>query len=356
MEVRLLDLNDKPQTEDYDSFVAQHSHAGNNMTSNYMRPLIEAFDHQLHTLIAYQGNEIIGVLPFVGTRSPIFGNQLTSLPFYNYGGLLCTDDKAKIPLLQMAKALMITYGYQSIQLRTVEEDPVYEHLQFDTTSEKATFFYELPDIPNKLGAGNSKKRTKLRSQALLAERRCEESGDSLRVMFGGSELLGDFYEVFRTHMRDLGTPVFAQSWFDSVLSHIPSKIVVVYVNDKPLATGWLFTHNDTHWSIPWASCLKAGNALSLNSYMYFRILSSAIENNISSFDFGRSTVDSGPYRFKQQWGPEPTLCHWHTFSVLNTEAAVGPKKEGFGLAVKAWQKLPLGVANVLGPKISKTLG
>jgi hypothetical protein len=31
---------------------------------------------------------------------------------------------------------------------------------------------------------------------------------------------------------------------------------------------------------------------------------------MKSFDFGRSTMNEGTYKFKKQWGCEPTQLHW----------------------------------------------
>lgn len=354
MELRSLDIKNEDDVAYYNAFVNKYAPPGHNMTLNYLEPLMEAYDHEVHILAAFENGVLVGVLPLVGMRSSFFGHRLVSLPFYNYGGVLSANFSTKASLIKAAKEHMHAWHYSSLVIRNVDSDPTYEQLGFSCSTDKATFFYRLPSDINKVGAGSSKKRSKLRSQALLAERRTKESGDRLRTAFGGSELLDDFYTVFSEHMRDLGTPVFSKAWFRSVLASTPSIITVVYIDEKPLATGFIFSHENTkRWSIPWASCLREGNALSLNSYMYYQILSQAIEHNIDIFDFGRSTVESGPYRFKQQWGAEPTKCHWYQYPSDNSP---GPKKEGFGLAVKLWKQLPLFVANRLGPHLSRTLG
>jgi hypothetical protein len=81
---------------------------------------------------------------------------------------------------------------------------------------------------------------------------------------------------------------------------------------------------------------------------------------VKRFDFGRSTVDSGPYRFKKQWGAQPVPLHWTQWSRKTTDVTAQKTRppESGGLmrrATEVWSRLPLAVANRLGPLISPQL-
>ena len=75
------------------------------------------------------------------------------------------------------------------------------------------------------------------------------------------------------------------------------------------------------------------------------------------FDFGRSKRGTGAFEFKKHWGFEPEPLHYefhlrHGASVPD----INPLNPKFRLFVALWKRLPLPVANLLGPRIVKHLG
>jgi hypothetical protein len=85
--------------------------------------------------------------------------------------------------------------------------------------------------------------------------------------------------------------------------------------------------------------------------MYWHLLQRAIERRQPVFDFGRSTIDSNTYRFKRQWGAEPSPSVWQYYVRRGTIGDLRPDNARFQLAIRAWQQLPLPIANLLGPAI-----
>jgi hypothetical protein len=85
-------------------------------------------------------------------------------------------------------------------------------------------------------------------------------------------------------------------------------------------------------------------------------LEHACREGFQFFDFGRSTPNSGTYRFKEQWGAEPYQLYWHYWIASGGEIPqLNPQNPKYVLAIKMWQRLPLSVANWLGPHIVKYL-
>lgn len=356
--VSVVDINDDNIKKSWDSFVGKFPETGHHHFSGYLYAIKEAFSHDLICLMAKDKvtGEIKGVLPLVGIRSRIFGDSLTSIPFYNYGGPLYDNDETLKTLVNLAKSVKNEGGYRTLQLRCINSDAGGFGLGVET--HKACLVLDLPDSPSKLGAGNAKKRAKLRSQCKLAERKAAELNCKIEQRFGTScDLLDDFYTVFSQHMHSLGTPVYGKSFFEAVLKNVHSSITVVYWNNKPVACGWLFVHG-SRISIPWASALKKTNPYSINSYMYYNILSKCIEEGRQTFDFGRSTINAGTYKFKLQWGAEPVQCYWYndTSEIISSHSNIhAQQKEKFSLAVKCWKLLPLFIANFIGPPIIKNV-
>jgi hypothetical protein len=83
----------------------------------------------------------------------------------------------------------------------------------------------------------------------------------------------------------------------------------------------------------------------------------AADRGARLFDFGRSKQDTGSYHFKKHWGfqPEPLPYAYHL--VRATEIPnVSPTNRKYRLFIKGWQRLPLPVANALGPWLARDLG
>ncbi len=93
-----------------------------------------------------------------------------------------------------------------------------------------------------------------------------------------------------------------------------------------------------------------------NMSPYGSVLELACKEGFREFDFGRSTPDTGTYRFKEQWGAQPHQLHWHYWVESGGELPqLNPQDPRRNLSIKAWQRLPLVVTNWLGPHIVKYL-
>ena len=89
--------------------------------------------------------------------------------------------------------------------------------------------------------------------------------------------------------------------------------------------------------------------------LYYAFMEESIRRGASVFNFGRCSPGSGTHRFKLQWGSEDQPLPWAQWSPSGVTATPNPEQGKFGLAIAAWQRLPLPVANTLGPLISRSL-
>jgi serine/alanine adding enzyme len=287
---------------------------------------------------------ITGVLPLARLKSALFGDYLVSLPFFNYGGVVAESARESQLLFGAAVDLAKRLGVSHMELR--HEANVFPDAP--QRSDKVTMILPLPATADALWKSLP---SKVRAQVRRPER------EGATVDSGGRELVEDFYRVFAENMRDLGTPVYARRFFDTMLQTFPdrTRIFVVRLAGKPVAAGFVLGHAGT-LEIPWASSLRHANALGVNMLLYWRILQYACESAYACFDFGRCTADSGTYRFKKQWGAQSRQLHWHYWLRSGDKVPVinhsNPK---YRLAIATWQKLPLAVANLLGPMLSRSL-
>lgn len=372
MEFEVLDLSDPDKCGQWNAFVQWYPTRGHHHHTDYLKAILDAYPHHQHwSLVAKRHNDIVGVLPLIGMKNRIFGNNLVSIPYYNYGGALAIGEEIELALYEKAQSIAQLHGYRKLQIRADKPLPApLAAERWQCLSHKANMHLTLPENMHDIGHGNAKKRAKLRSQAGLAARRAAEANIEIKQRFGGGELLDDFYQVFSRHMRDLGTPVFGKDFFRAILANTNSELTVTYWGDEPVGCGWLFQHGANRFSIPWASTLKRMNSTSLNTYMYHQILlhchgkKSDVADEII-FDFGRSTIDAGTYHFKAQWGATPAPCFWYEWNANGADQAENEtsppsshttEQQGvMGLMVKVWKKMPLVLTNTLGPHLIKNI-
>jgi hypothetical protein len=88
--------------------------------------------------------------------------------------------------------------------------------------------------------------------------------------------------------------------------------------------------------------------------LYWEAIREVIRRGLHSFDFGRSQLDSGTYRFKQQWGARVVpLYYQYLLGGAAEMPSFAVQQQRMGLAVRLWKRLPLPLARVLGEPIRR---
>jgi FemAB-related protein (PEP-CTERM system-associated) len=291
-------------------------------------------------------------------RQPLFGNKLVSIPFFDMGGVIADDPETASRLITRAIRLAEDVGASEIALRhkeaffdcTKSGEGVFhntegEEIYYQVQTHKTRMVMELPGSPDLL---MDSFKSKLRSQI----RRPIKEGLTTRT--AGIELLDDFYKVFTANMRDLGSPVHSKRLMENVLAQFKgqAQFVGVYNGSDPIAASLVISFKEI-LANPWASSLRAFSRQSPNMLLYFRMLEYACEKGLKQFDFGRSTVHEGTYKFKEQWGAKPRQLYWYSLSKKKKpmDDGVGPVSSKRAIVEKIWRMLPLSVANFIGPKI-----
>lgn len=334
-----------PTASLWDDYVGAHGQAS--IYHRYLwRALIEReFGCETHYFAAVDdAGRWRGVLPLARLRSLLFGDFMVSLPYFNYGGPLVSDPDADHRLMSHLQALAERLGVAHVEVReTRPRDDAWP-----VRTEKVEMVLDLADTPEAQWAVAG---SKIRAQVRRPER------EGARVSTGGAALLPDFYRVFSRNMRDLGTPVYGRSFFARMLGALDgtAELIVAYLGDTPAAAGLLLHHGQTT-EIPWASSLREWNRTGINMYFYWQALCRAISRGSHRFDFGRSTVDAGTYRFKAQWGARPVPLYWH-YWLAGGRALPGlnPSNPKFDLAIRLWRQMPVSMANVIGPRLVRRL-
>jgi serine/alanine adding enzyme len=332
------------EREDWNNYVSRNSAASVYHLAEWRDVIQNSFGHESYYIFSRDTNDSInGILPLIRLKSRLFGDFMVSMPYFNYGGAVADHPLIEEKLMEAANTHAARLGSSHVEYR---DDIPRKGLPART--EKVNMMLSLPKSEDELWQGFT---PKLRAQIKRPQR------ENPQVFFGRIEYLDDFYMVFARNMRDLGTPVYSKSFFYNILDHFPSKasIMVVRLAGKPVAAGFLLGDKE-QLEIPWASSLKSVNHFSINMLLYWEVLKYAVANGYKYFDFGRSSKNSGTYRFKQQWGAEPKQLHWHYWLNSNCELpSLNPSNPKYALMINVWKRLPVPLTNWLGPKIVKNL-
>jgi FemAB-related protein (PEP-CTERM system-associated) len=153
-------------------------------------------------------------------------------------------------------------------------------------------------------------------------------------------------------MRDLGTPVFGQKLFASILAHFPdrSELCVVRCDGRPIAAA-IIVHGPGTTEVPSASSLRPYNSTNANMLMYWHLLRRAIERGQQVFDFGRSSLDTNTFRFKRQWGARPEPATWQYYVRRGNVADMRRESSKYRRMIGIWRRLPVGVTRLIGPAL-----
>ncbi len=308
--------------------------------------LHDGLGHRPYMVVARRGRAICGYLPLTLVTSRLFGRFLVSLPYLNRAGIVADDAATARQLIDEAVELSQEVDAQYLELRHHQPPMSHEKLPV-AKDEKVRMVMPLPAdrefLWKTLGS-------KVRNQVRKGEQQ------NLVMQWGGGELVDAFYDVFAVNMRDLGTPVYPQRMFEKIVEAFgdDAELGVVRQNGQAIA-GALLVHSDLGGErvtqVPSASCLRRFNSTNANMWMYYHLLERAIERGSTSFDFGRSSVDSGPYRFKKQWGalPQPTVWQYHVRRGVVGD--VRPDNPRYRRRIALWQKMPVWLTRIMGPRI-----
>ena len=332
-----------PKTREWEwrELIEQAGARGLHCGPEWLRALGAGLRHPTYLIEAHQGGRAVGVLPLALVKSMLFGRFLVSLPYVNWAGVIAQDEAVAGALIDRAVHLADELDVRYLELRH-EQQQEHPLLTCCLTSK----------VQMRLGLSTSEEAVwqGLRSVVRTQVRKGEKQG--LTVHWGGRELLEDFYRVFAGNMRDLGTPVFGSRLFRCILAELPdqAELCVLRNAGRPVA-GALAVHGPGLTEVPSASVLRAYRSTAANSLMYWRLIQRAIARGQRVFDFGRSTVGSSTYEFKAKWGALAAPAVWQYYLRKGTAKDMRPDSGKYDRLIAIWKRLPLAVANLLGPTI-----
>jgi len=283
-----------------------------------------------------------GLLPAFVVRRPLAGTIVTSMPFLDGGGPSASPALAA-GLVERLLAEARRVGATAVEIRS----SVRLGIRWAPAEHKVNLILALPGAPAGLWNGFDKG---VRNQVRKAER------SGLSIVTGGLDRLDAFYGVFVGRMRELGSPVHARAFFVSILEAFGERARVVLVQKGSTTVGGLMALMVRDAVVvPWAACATEHRALCPNMLLYWETIRTACADGFHEFDFGRSTRDSGTYKFKRQWGADEHPLFWYTIPLRDGRRVAAEPSATVTRLSGVWRRLPLAWTRRLGPRVRKYL-
>ena len=304
----------------------------------------EVFRHPTHFLFAENAGEIEGVLPLAEVDSLLFGHALVAMPFAVYGGVAANSIEAAQHLEEAAQRLARQLGVDHLEFRNCRQ----RHPDWPAQDLYVTFRKEiLPVVEDNLLAIPRKQRAMVRKGI----------GNGLSSSIDADT--ARFFRLFADNAHRHGTPALPRRYFDSLQHAFGDDCEVLTVSTaegQPLSSVLSFYFRDE--VLPYyAGDDERARELAANDFKYWELLRRSCERGLKVFDYGRSKKGTGSYAFKKNWGFAPQPLHYEY--CLYRRAGIpqnNPSNAKFRLFIEAWRRLPLWLANRLGPHIVRNLG
>ena len=346
---RLVDLAEPGETLRLEAFVARHPDGTPFHRPAWLQAVAAGTGNAALALVAELRGEVQAYLPLSEVHSPIFGRMLASSGFAVGGGLLTSDGGPADGLFAALEELALRHSCPAIELRggVLPANRAGWKIRHDS---HCGFVAPLAaDDEAQLLAIPRKQRAEVRKGL----------GNGLTVEVGTSpDDRAAHYAVYSESVRNLGTPVFPRRLFKAVLDRFggDSDILTVRHNGAPVASVLSLYHDGAVMPY-WGGGTRTARYLRANDVMYYSLMLHARQRGCERFDFGRSKTGSGAYDFKRNWGFEPEPLGYAQWTAPGTEARnADPTSDKHSASIALWQRLPLALANRLGPMIARGLG
>lgn len=342
--VKRLYINDKENEIKWDQFVASCPEATFFHLSGWQKIMVNTLSHSAYFLYAEIDGMIQAVLPMAEVKSWLFGHSLVSLPFAVYGGIASSNPIATQALIFEAQKLANKLDVDYIEWRNLTKsfkDSPYQDLYVTFRKPIAV------EVSENMNAIPRKQRAMIRKgikQGLSS--RIDQSADN-------------FFELYADNMHRHGTPALSKHYFNALKFEFGNhcEILTVYTPQGQALSSVMSFYFRNEVLPFYAGDIPVARDLAANDFKYWELMRRACERNIKIFDYGRSKIGTGSYEFKKNWGftPEPLF---YEFTLLKSSDIPrnNPSNKKFKYLIAGWKKLPINVANYLGPLIVRNLG
>ncbi len=305
---------------------------------------MEEFGHKSLYLAAIEDGRFVGVFPIVHVKSRLFGNLACSMPFVNFGGPCGDSDAIEQALIDEAAEFVRRERLAYLEMRNRRRMGT----TLPTSEHKVSMTVDLDSDPDVLWKG-------FKTDHRRDIRRAYKYGLSAR--FGGAELLEAFYGILSRSWRDLGTPLYRKRYFERIVAAYPAecRVCVVFAGGEPAAAAFDGSHRGTVEGM-WLGVNAQYRSQMAGYVLYWELVKNACERGDRRFHLGRSTGDSAGETYKRKWNAHPMQLYWqYMLGTRRTMPALNVDNPRYGLAIRAWRRIPEPLTRRVGPLLARSI-
>jgi FemAB-related protein (PEP-CTERM system-associated) len=337
-------LNDTATAQRWDAFVMGCPTATFFHRAGWQAIMNGVFRHDTYFLYAEIDGRIEGVLPLAHVKSMLFGNSLVSLPFAVYGGVAAADAEAASALEAEAQLIAQRLGVDHLELRHVEaRHDDWPRQDLYVTFRKAI----LPEEEANMLAIPRKQRAMVRKGIKNGLRSDIDPG------------VDRFFALYADNVHRHGTPALPKRYFEALQTQFGDdcEVLIVSAPDGRALSGVLSFYFRDEVLPYYAGDDESARDLAANDFKYWELMRLSCARGLKVFDYGRSKQGTGSFAFKKNWGFEPAPLHYE-YCLYKRDAVPqnNPANAKFRLMIEAWRRMPIGMANWLGPYVVRNLG
>ena len=342
--VHRLSSSDAAATQRWDDFVLACPSATFFHRAGWQKVVTQVFGHKTYFLFAESDGVLQGVLPLAHVNSWLFGNSLIGLPFAVYGGVAAVNDAATEILETEAQTIAKQLGVDHLELRNVQA----RHADWPCQDLYVTFRKAiLPEEEANMLAIPRKQRAMVRKGI--------KNGLSSAI----DNDVDRFFALYADNVHRHGTPAMPKSYFGALRKEFGDDCEVLTVSapdGRSLSSVMSFYFRDE--VLPYyAGDDESARDLAANDFKYWELMRRSCARGLKVFDYGRSKQGTGSFAFKKNWGFEPQPLHYE-YCLYKRDAIPqnNPSNAKYRLMIETWRRMPIGLANWLGPFIVRSLG
>lgn len=327
----------------WDQYVESHPDSCFSHLTAWSRVVASVFAHQSYSLLAVADQRIRGILPLFLIQHWLFGKFLVSAPAANSAGILATDAQAEQHLLSAVYELADQLDVNYVEIR--QESRKIAHWQQDDSYITTRIMLDSnPGIIESHLSGKIRRDLNRATQAAFALRQ-------------GQQYLEDFHRIYKTRMRQLGSPAFGMPFFQAICEQFSEKAVVVTVRQqtRTVAANIAIHYRNCIYNL-FAGADKDAMKQGVVSYFCWSQIQQGCAQGMQAYDFGRSTIGTSSHHYKSFWQGQDIRLYYgyilrHGLAIPNKH----PTNQKYKMAVYLWRKTPMFICDRLGPKLVKYL-
>ena len=328
----------------WDAFVMACPEATFFHRAGWQKIVQDVFHHDTYFLYAESDEGVQGVLPLGHVNSWLFGNSLAGLPFAVYGGIAAANEQVAQALEHEAQQIARRLGVAHLEWRNINP----RHADWPRQDLYVTFRKEiLADDDANLLAIPRKQRAMVRK------------GIKNGLVSTIDSDVARFFALYADNVRRHGTPALPKRYFQALQAEFGAdcEVLTVSAPDGRALSSVLSFYFRGEVLPYYAGYFEPARELAANDFKYWELMRRACARGLKVFDYGRSKLGTGSYAFKKNWGFEPTPLHYEYCLYKRDDVPQNnPSNARYKLLIAAWRRLPLAVANWLGPFVVRNLG